>query len=59
MLTLQVLSRFVKQLRDPGVPTPTKDEAISVLRDLLEAGKLTPATDSTYPWPRSERLSGT
>ncbi len=48
-LTLMVLSRFVKQLRGPGVPTPTKKEAIAVLRELLEAGKLTPAIDSTYP----------
>ena len=49
MLALLVLSRFVRQLRGPGVPALTKDEAIGVLRDLLEAGKLTPAIDSTYP----------
>ena len=49
MLKLLVLSRFVKQLRGPGVPTPTKKEAIAVLRELLEAGKLTPVVDSTYP----------
>ena len=48
-LTLMVLSRFVKQLRGPGVPAPTKKEAIAVLRGLLEAGKITPMVDSAYP----------
>ena len=48
-LTLMVRSRFVKQLRGPGVPAPTKHEAIAVLRDLLETGKLTPVIDCTYP----------
>jgi NADPH:quinone reductase-like Zn-dependent oxidoreductase len=48
-LTLMVLSRFVKQLRSPDVPTPTKSEAIAVLGELLEAGKVTPVIDSTYP----------
>jgi NADPH:quinone reductase-like Zn-dependent oxidoreductase len=43
------LSRFVKQLRGPGVPMPTKKEAITVLRELLETGKITPIIDSTYP----------
>jgi NADPH:quinone reductase-like Zn-dependent oxidoreductase len=47
-LTLMVLSRFVKQLRGPGVPTPTKKEAIAILRELLETGKITPIIDSTY-----------
>ena len=48
-LTHMVLSRFVQQLRGPGVPMPTKKEAIAVLRELLEAGKITPIIDSTYP----------
>jgi NADPH:quinone reductase-like Zn-dependent oxidoreductase len=48
-LTLMVLSRFVKQLRGPGVSTPTKKEAIAMLGELLEAGKVTPVIDSTYP----------
>ena len=47
-LTLMVLSRFVNQLRGPGVPMPTKKEAIAVLRELLETGKITPIIDSTY-----------
>jgi NADPH:quinone reductase-like Zn-dependent oxidoreductase len=48
-LTLMVLSRLVKQLRGPGVPMPTKKEAIAVLRELLETGKITPIIDGTYP----------
>jgi NADPH:quinone reductase-like Zn-dependent oxidoreductase len=48
-LTLMLLSRFVKQLRGPGIAMPTKKGAMAVLRELLEAGKLTPIIDSTYP----------
>jgi len=48
-LTLIFLSRFVKQLRGPGTPMPTKREAMAVLRELLAAGKITPVIDSTYP----------
>jgi len=44
-----VRSRFVTQLRGPGVPTPTKNEAIAALRGLLETGNVTPLIDSTYP----------
>ena len=47
-LKLIFLSRFVKQLRGPGIPMPTKKEAMAVLRELLEAGKITPVIDSTY-----------
>lgn len=47
-LKLIVLARFVKQLRGPGVPMPTKKEAMAVVRELLEAGKITPVIDSTY-----------
>ncbi|PYQ07669.1 MAG: NAD(P)-dependent alcohol dehydrogenase [Acidobacteria bacterium] len=47
-LKLMVLSRFVKQLRGPGSPLPTKKEAIAVLREFLENGKITPIIDSTY-----------
>jgi NADPH:quinone reductase-like Zn-dependent oxidoreductase len=48
-LTLLVLGRFVKQLRGPGVPTPTKKEAIVTIGELLKTGKLTPVIDSIYP----------
>lgn len=47
-LRLMALSRFVKQLRGPGLPMPTKKEAIAVLRELLETGKITPIIDSTF-----------
>jgi NADPH:quinone reductase-like Zn-dependent oxidoreductase len=48
-LTLMLLSRFVKHLGDPPLPMPTKNEAITMLGELLEAGKITPIIDSTYP----------
>lgn len=48
-LGLMVLSRFVRQLRGSGIPLPTKGEAMAVLRELLEAGKITPVVDRTYP----------
>ncbi len=48
-LWLIFLSRFVKQLRGMGVPMPTKQDAMAVLGELLEAGKITPIIDSTYP----------
>src|SRR3990172_7673662 len=47
-LTLMVFSRFARQLRGPGLPMPSKKEAIAVLRELLEARKITPVIDSTY-----------
>jgi NADPH:quinone reductase-like Zn-dependent oxidoreductase len=46
---LMFLSRFVKQLRGPGLPMPTRKDAMAVLRELLEAGKITPVIDSTFP----------
>lgn len=48
-LRLMLLSRFVLQLRGPDLPMPTKKEAIAELRELLEAGTITPVIDSTYP----------
>lgn len=48
-LKLVALSRFVKQLQGPGLPMPPKKEAIAILRELLEIGKITPIIDSTYP----------
>lgn len=48
-LKLTVFARFVRQLRGPDTPTPTRMEAMAVLRDLLAAGKITPIIDSTYP----------
>jgi hypothetical protein len=48
-LKLMALSRFVKQLRGPGLPMPTKKEAIAVLRELLESGKVTPIHRQHFP----------
>lgn len=47
-LKLIFLSRFVKQLRGPGIPPPSKKDAMAILRELLEAGKITPIIDRTY-----------
>ena len=66
-LKLILLSRVVAQLRGPGIPFPTKSEAIAVLREFLEAGTITPVIDSTYPlsevreaapWQVDRRLPG-
>ncbi len=48
-LNLIFLSRFVKQLRGPVVSMPTRKDAMVVLRELLDTGKITPIIDSTYP----------
>jgi NADPH:quinone reductase-like Zn-dependent oxidoreductase len=45
---LMFFSRFVRQLRGPGVPMPTRQDAMAVLREFLEAGKITPIIDSTF-----------
>ena len=47
-LKLGVLSLFVRQLRGPDLPMPTKKEAMAVLAELLETGKIAPIIDSTY-----------
>jgi NADPH:quinone reductase-like Zn-dependent oxidoreductase len=46
---LMFLSRFVNHLRGSGLPAPTRSDTMAVLRELLEAGKITPIIDSTYP----------
>jgi NADPH:quinone reductase-like Zn-dependent oxidoreductase len=46
---LMFLSLFTRQLRRPGSSTPGREEAVAVLRELLEAGKIAPIIDSTYP----------
>ncbi len=49
-MKLMFLSRFVKQLRGPkGCSIPGRKEVIGILRSFLEAGKITPLIDSTYP----------
>jgi NADPH:quinone reductase-like Zn-dependent oxidoreductase len=48
-LTLIFLASFVKQLQGPSIAMPTKKEAMAILRELLEAGRITPIVDSIYP----------
>lgn len=48
-LTLMALSRFVPQLRGPGLPFPTKQEAVATLREYLETRMVVPWIDSRYP----------
>ena len=53
-------ARFVRQLQGPGTAMPTKPEAMAVLRELLEAGKITPVSSTVHiPWPRSAKHSAT
>ena len=46
---LMFLGRFVRHLRGSGIPLPGKPEVMASLREFLEAGKITPVIDSTYP----------
>ena len=46
---LMFLSLFIKKLGSGRSALPTKKEAMRVIRELLEAGKITPIIDSTYP----------
>jgi NADPH:quinone reductase-like Zn-dependent oxidoreductase len=48
-LKLMFLSVFVKQLPKPNFSMPSKKETMPVLRELLEAGKITPVIDRTFP----------
>jgi NADPH:quinone reductase-like Zn-dependent oxidoreductase len=49
VLKLVVLSPFVSQLPSPNFSMPNKKNSMALLRELLEAGKLTPVIDRTYP----------
>jgi NADPH:quinone reductase-like Zn-dependent oxidoreductase len=48
-LTLMFMGRFVRHLQGPRRPPPAKAETTAILRDLLDAGTITPVIDSTYP----------
>jgi NADPH:quinone reductase-like Zn-dependent oxidoreductase len=48
-IQLIFLSLFVRQLRLGRSSIPSRQEAMAVLKELLEAGKITPVIDSTYP----------
>ena len=49
MFKLMAMSPFVSQLSGVGGPSPTKQESMTLLKELLESGKLTPHIDKTYP----------
>jgi len=46
---LMLSARFEEQLGSGNPSPPSRPEAMAVLRELLEAGKITPIVDSTYP----------
>ena len=48
-LKLVALSPFVRQLPALNFSIPKKKDVMAVLKELLEAGKLTPVIDRTYP----------
>jgi NADPH:quinone reductase-like Zn-dependent oxidoreductase len=48
MFKLMFLSFFVKQLRLGRSSIPSRQDVMAMLRELLEAGKITPIIDSTY-----------
>ena len=43
------MSPFVSQLPDLSFSTPSKRDSMAVLKEFLEAGKITPVIDRTYP----------
>ena len=43
------LSLFVKHLPRANFSMPSKKETMAVLREFLEAGKITPIIDRTFP----------
>jgi NADPH:quinone reductase-like Zn-dependent oxidoreductase len=43
------LSPFVSQLPDLSFSMPSKRDSMAVLKEFLEAGKITPVVDRTYP----------
>jgi NADPH:quinone reductase-like Zn-dependent oxidoreductase len=46
---LMFLSLFVKHLPRPSFSMPSKKHTMAVLRELLEAGRITPVIDRSYP----------
>jgi NADPH:quinone reductase-like Zn-dependent oxidoreductase len=49
VLKLVALSPFVSQLPDLSFSIPSKKDVMAVLEEFLEAGKLTPMVDRTFP----------
>ena len=48
-IKLMAIKRFVSQLPNQDYSIPSKKDVMAVLKDFLEAGKLTPVIDRTYP----------
>ncbi len=48
-LKLMLLSIFVKQLPKPGFSMPSKKDTMAVFKGLIEAGKILPIVDRTFP----------
>jgi NADPH:quinone reductase-like Zn-dependent oxidoreductase len=49
VLKLVVMSPFVSQLPNLSFSMPTKTDSMAVLKEFLEAGKITPVIDRTFP----------
>ena len=49
MIKLFMLARFTSHLPDTSSSIPSKNDIMTVLKELLESGKLTPVIDRTYP----------
>jgi NADPH:quinone reductase-like Zn-dependent oxidoreductase len=48
-LKLVAMSPFVRQLPDLNFKMPDKTESMALLKDLIEAGKITPVVDRAFP----------
>jgi NADPH:quinone reductase-like Zn-dependent oxidoreductase len=46
---LMVMSPFVRQLPGPNFSMPKKKDALAVLSEFIEAGKIAPVVDSAFP----------
>jgi NADPH:quinone reductase-like Zn-dependent oxidoreductase len=49
LFKLIFLSFFTKELQPGSSSVPSRTDTMAILKELLQAGKLTPIVDSTYP----------